>query len=191
MKRREFIILVGGAAAAWSSQVRAQQPAMPTIGWLHLGSERPVQGSSIGAFRSGLAALGYREGKNIRVLYRYADGNADRLPALTLELVSLGATIIVTSSTIAIRAAHYAAPNVPIVSRSAAGRALRISIFSAGGPGFFSVDAVLPLSPVPTATAMTIHASNTPKMHASSTPKTATVARSVMVMSPSPSAQLA
>jgi putative tryptophan/tyrosine transport system substrate-binding protein len=117
MKRRAFITLIGGAAAAWSSRVRAQQPAIPTIGWLYLGSERSVHGI-IEAFRSGLAELGYAEGKNIRVLYRFADGNADRLSALTSELVSLGATIIVTSSTTAIRAVHDAAPNVPIVSRA-------------------------------------------------------------------------
>ena len=67
MRRREFITLVSGAAAAWSSRAHAQQPAMPTIGWLYLGSEpsvRPV----VEAFRSGLADLGYTEGKNIRVL---------------------------------------------------------------------------------------------------------------------------
>ena len=89
MRRREFIVLVSGAAAVWSSRAHAQQPAMPTIGWLYLGSE-PSEQSVIEGFRSGLAALGYTEGKNIRVLYRYADGNADRLSALTLELVSLG-----------------------------------------------------------------------------------------------------
>ena len=76
---------------------------MQTVGWLHLGSElsvRPV----VETFRSGLADLGYAEGKNIRVLYRFADGDADRLSSLTLELVSLGATIIVTAGTTAIRA---------------------------------------------------------------------------------------
>jgi putative tryptophan/tyrosine transport system substrate-binding protein len=66
-----------------------------------------------------LADLGYTEGKNIRVLQRYADGNADRLSALTGELVSLGATIIVTAHTTTIRAVHDAAPNVPIVSWAA------------------------------------------------------------------------
>jgi putative ABC transport system substrate-binding protein len=118
MKRREFIILIGGAAAAWSCRAQAQQPAMPTIGFLHLASERGFQ-PYIQAFRSGLAALGYTEGKNIRVLYRFADGSADRLSALAVEVVSLGATIIVTGSTTAIRAAHDAAPNVPIVSWAA------------------------------------------------------------------------
>jgi putative ABC transport system substrate-binding protein len=115
MKRREFISLIGGAAAAWSSRAEAQRPAMPTIGFLSLSKEGDLQ-PIIEAFWSGLTALGYTEGKNIRVLYRFADWNADRLSALTGELVSLGATIIVTHNTTAIRAAHDAAPNVPIVS---------------------------------------------------------------------------
>jgi putative ABC transport system substrate-binding protein len=115
MKRREFITFIGTAAAAWSSRANAQKPAMPTIGWLSLNSQ-PSDQWVIEAFRSGLEALGYTEGKNIRLQYRFADGRADRLFALTSELVSLGATIIVTSSTAAIRAAHDAAPNVPIVS---------------------------------------------------------------------------
>jgi putative ABC transport system substrate-binding protein len=63
-----------------------------------------------------LADLGYTDGKNIRVLYRYADGSVDRLSALTLESVSLGAKVIVTAGTTAIRAVHDAAPNVPIVT---------------------------------------------------------------------------
>jgi putative tryptophan/tyrosine transport system substrate-binding protein len=102
MKRREFITFIGTAAAAWSSRANAQQPAMPTIGWLSLNSQ-PSDQWVIEAFRSGLEALGYTEGKNIRLQYRFADGRADRLFALTSELVSLGATIIVTSSTAAIR----------------------------------------------------------------------------------------
>jgi putative ABC transport system substrate-binding protein len=115
MRRREFLTLIGGAAAVWSSRAHARQPAMPVIGFLYLGSEPAVR-SVIDEFRSGLAARGYTEGKNIRVLYRFADGNADRLSTLTVELVSLGAMMIVTASTTAIRAAHGAAPNVPIVS---------------------------------------------------------------------------
>ena len=90
----------------------------PVIGFLDLRSERSVQ-PVIAAFRSGLAELGYNEGENIRVLYRFANERAERLSSLTIELVTLGATIIVTSSTTAIQAVHAAAPNVPIVSRVA------------------------------------------------------------------------
>jgi putative ABC transport system substrate-binding protein len=86
---------------------------MPTIGFLHLGLE-PV--AIIEALRSGLVTLGYTEGKNIRVLYRFANGNAGQLSGLTHELVSLGARVIVTAGTTTIRAAHDAAPNVPIVA---------------------------------------------------------------------------
>jgi putative tryptophan/tyrosine transport system substrate-binding protein len=116
MKRRAFLILIGGAAAAWSSRAHPQQPAMRTIGWLYLGSEEPSPQPITKAFRSGLADLGYTEGKNIRLLYRYADGHAERLSALAIELVSLGATVIVTAGTTTIQAAHDAAQNVPIVT---------------------------------------------------------------------------
>jgi len=115
MKRRAFITLIAGAAAVWSSRARTQQPTVPTIGWLYLGTEFSIR-TVLEGFRSGLADLGYTEGKNIRVLYRFADGNVDRLSALAGELVSLSATIVVTSHTTAIRAVHDAAPNVPIVS---------------------------------------------------------------------------
>jgi putative ABC transport system substrate-binding protein len=116
MRRREFITLIGVATAVWSSRAQAQQPAMPTIGYLSTGSELAARPQSE-AFQSGLASLGYTEGKNIRVLYRYADGKTERLSALATELVSLGAMVIVTGGTQAIRAAHDAAPNVPIVAR--------------------------------------------------------------------------
>src|SRR5262249_4144783 len=117
VRRREFIMFLGGAVVAWPLAASAQQPAVPTIGFLHLGSEVSVRLVSE-AFRFGLADFGYTEGKNIRVLYRYADLNADRLSALAIELVSLGAMVIVTGGTPGIRAAHDAAPNVPIVSRA-------------------------------------------------------------------------
>ena len=70
MNRRQFITLVGGAVAARASRGQAQQPTMPTIGWLSLSTELSVR-SVLEAFRSGLTALGYTEGKNIRMLYRY------------------------------------------------------------------------------------------------------------------------
>src|SRR6516225_10062611 len=94
MRRREFIILISSATAAWSGRGQAQQSEMRTIGFRSLGWERDNQ-EIVEAFWSGLNALGYTEGRNIRVLYRFANGNADRLSALTLELVSLGAIVIV------------------------------------------------------------------------------------------------
>jgi putative ABC transport system substrate-binding protein len=115
MRRREFITLLGAAAAEWSSRVHAQQQAIPVVGYLFLGSQSWNQ-PFFDAFLSGLAARGYIEGKNIRVLYRFADGHSDRLSPLTTELVSLGARAIVTSGGASIEAAHKAAPSVPIVS---------------------------------------------------------------------------
>jgi putative tryptophan/tyrosine transport system substrate-binding protein len=117
MRRRQFVTLIAGAVA-WPWPVTAQsidRKEPPIVGFLHLGSERSIQ-AVIEAFQSGLAALGYVENQNIRVLYRFAEGKADRLPELTKELVSLGARVIVTASTTAIRAAHAAVPTVPIVS---------------------------------------------------------------------------
>jgi len=115
MRRREFITLLGAAAAQWSSRVQAQQQAIPVIGYLFLGTQQWNQ-PFFDAFLSGLAARGYIEGKNIRVLYRFADGHSDRLSPLTTELVSLGARVIVTAGGASIEAAHKAAPSVPIVS---------------------------------------------------------------------------
>ena len=102
MRRREFITVVCGAAAAWSSRAHPLQPAMLTIGWLYVGWEDASVQPIIKGFRSGLADLGYTEGKNIRLLYRYANGHADRLSALAIEVVSLGAMVIVTAG-IAVR----------------------------------------------------------------------------------------
>jgi putative ABC transport system substrate-binding protein len=119
MKRREFIRLVGCLVIAGSAEARAQQPGIPTIGFLSLGWERDYQ-PIIEAFRSGLAAFGYAEGKNIRVLYRFANGNTGDLSTLTVDLASLGAVMIVTHNTATIQAAHNAAPHLPIVSWAAA-----------------------------------------------------------------------
>ena len=80
MRRREFILLVGGTAAVWSSRVHGQHPAIPTIGWLNLASDTAARPMSE-AFRSGLAALGYTEGNNIRVLYRFAGLSVRAVPA--------------------------------------------------------------------------------------------------------------
>ena len=121
MRRREFIAFVGGAMLVWPCSAGAQSTArkqLPVVGFLEFGSERRLRGPPdvIEAFRSGLAALGYIEGQNIRLIYRFAEGRAERLSDLTTELVSGGAKIIVTASTTAIRAAHNAAPTIPLVS---------------------------------------------------------------------------
>jgi ABC-type uncharacterized transport system substrate-binding protein len=121
MKRREFIALLIGMTVGWPTTADTQQTSRkeaPVVGFLVLGSLDTQ--AVINEFQTGLAALGYVQDQNFRVPYRFADGKAERLTEMTTELVSLGAKIIVTSSTTAVRAAHAAAPNVPIVSWASA-----------------------------------------------------------------------
>jgi putative ABC transport system substrate-binding protein len=118
MRRRKFIVLAGCAAAAWPLAASAQgadQKGLPVVAFLGLGSEEATRPNTE-AFRSGLAALGYMEDRNIRVFYLFADGNVERFTEMTSGAVSRGASIIVTSSTTAIQAAHRAAPSIAIVS---------------------------------------------------------------------------
>jgi putative ABC transport system substrate-binding protein len=114
MRRREFISLLGGAAAAWPIAAMAQQPEkIPRIGYLSPRSATLRERDE--SFRQGLRELGYVEGKNIVIEYRFAEGKFDRLPELAAELVQLKVDVIVTEVTQASLAAKGATKTIPIV----------------------------------------------------------------------------
>jgi putative tryptophan/tyrosine transport system substrate-binding protein len=114
IERRKFLATLGGATGAWPFAARAQQPAMPVVGYLDAGLPRP-NASLVALFRQSLAEAGYVEGRNVAIECHWAEGRYDQLPAMAADLVRRQPAVIVASPIPAAVAAKSATAKIPIV----------------------------------------------------------------------------
>ena len=143
MKRREFITLLGGAAALWPLPLNAQQPAMPVLGVLHGVSAAQWANRMVG-FNQGLGEAGFTEGRNMSIEYRWAEGQFDRLPAMAADLVSRKVAVICAGAgDVAIRAVMAATKTIPIVFTTASDPVRAGFVLSLGRPGGTSPEPLL------------------------------------------------
>jgi putative ABC transport system substrate-binding protein len=114
MRRREFITILGGAAASWPLAARAQQPTMPVVGFMMAGSRAALR-DEITAFEAGLREVGFAEGQNLALEYRFAEGQFERFPAFVSDLVQRRVSVIAASSPQGALAAKRATATIPVV----------------------------------------------------------------------------
>ena len=134
MKRREFISLLG-AAVAWPLAARAQQPTMPVIGFLNPASHHTFAADFLRGFHRGLKDNGYVEGENVAIEYRWAEGQFDRLPAMTADLIGRKVAVLFVSPDVAVRTAMSSTKTIPIVFVTASDPVAAGFVSSLGRPG--------------------------------------------------------